>query len=456
MVKRRKLADLIIGPTASIRQAMKAIQKNGLRGVFVCDENRELLGIVMDPDIRRAILKNIDIGNSVKTIMNTSPFTVSADLPPEGQKTQVLASEKMLVPVVDRAGRVVDYFYFLELVKQKTYSQANHQGILPPAPVLVIGGAGYIGSMLVDKLLRIGHRVRVLDLLLYNSEGIQPFKGHENFEFIRGDCRNKSILFKALEGMAAVVHLGEIVGDPACKVNEDFTIDTNFMATHRLVHACIKMQVPRFIFTSSCSVYGINDGFMDEESELQPVSLYARCKIECERAILSHRYDNFCPTILRVATVHGKSHRQRFDLVVNLLTIKGLVEKKIQIFGGRQWRPFIAVRDVANAIVAVLHSEKSKVQNQIFNLGDSRENYTIAQAGEIVKKHLPDIEIEYQANQDDPRDYRVSFEKIKKTLGFTSERNLADTVSEITSAYRDQKLYADYRDPKYHNLLSLK
>lgn len=458
-MKKKNLSDIIVPLNSTIRSIIETISNTGTRGVFICDKNRELMGIVMDSDIRRAVLSNLDLNASVKTIMKTTPFVIVDDIPLEMRKQLFIKSEKMLVPIVDKKRSVIDYIYLPDILedlfnKQTSGSFIGNGMILPPQKILVIGGAGYIGSVLVEKLLRKGYKVRVLDLLLYGENPICNFEG-ENLEFIRGDCRNEETIKQVLDGVDAVVHLGEIVGDPACSINESFTIETNYLATHRIVEQCMKNQINRLIFASSCSVYGQNDHEINEESELNPVSLYARCKIESEKAILSYGSNNFCPTILRLATVHGKSYRQRFDLVVNLLTIKALAEKKIKIFGGVQWRPFISVKDVCEGIIQVLHTDREKVKNQVFNLGDSRENYQLSQIGMIIKNILPEVEIEYLKDQIDKRNYRVSFEKIRKHLGFSVEYKLADTIKDFVTAYRQENLFHDYNDSKYHNYLSL-
>ena len=460
-MEKKDKSCVIVSSKATIRDAIEAIVKNGLLGVFVCDGDGELIGIVMDSDIRRAILSNVDLKASVKIIMKTNPCVVDAGLPYDKRNEVLIKSGKILAPIIDERRCVVDYIFLPEVMdkiyKERTVNDLEEsQGILPPRRVLVIGGAGYIGSVLVRKLLRLGYKVRVLDLLLYGKESVAHFNEEKTFEFIRGDCRDEGVVRQSLEGVEAVIQLGEIVGDPACRISEELTIETNYVATNMVVEQCIHFNIRRFIFTSSCSAYGTNDKEVTEGSELNPVSLYARCKIESEKAILSHNYDHFCPTILRLATVHGISYRQRFDLVVNLLTIQALVEGRIRIFGGEQWRPFVSVKDICEAIVTVLHSPRSVVKGQIFNLGDSRENYQLFQIGNIVKEVVGDVHVEIIDDNTDKRNYRVNFDKIKKRLGFSSEYKINDSVEAIASACRDEKLFRDYNVPKYHNHLSLK
>ena len=460
-MKKRDLSDVIVLPDTKIHSVCETINRNGVRGVFVCDENNELLGIVMDADIRRGVLSNLDLDISVKTIMKTAPFVIKEGLPSSDREQMLIKSDKILAPVIDERRCIVDLIYLPDVLDDLLSNECmdistNERGVLPPEKILIIGGAGYIGSILAEKLIRMGYAVRILDLLLYGKESIQHLEKMENFEFLRGDCRNEGTVRQALQDVGAVVHLGEIVGDPACNLNESFTIETNYMATQRIVNECMRLRIKRLIFASSCSVYGQNDNEVNEESELNPVSLYARCKIESEKAILSSSYNHVSPTILRLSTVHGKSFRQRYDLVVNLLTAKALVDGKIGIFGGEQWRPFVSVRDVCQGIVLVLRSDRRKVRNQIFNLGDSRENYQIAKIGKIIKEVIPEVNVEVVQDKEDSRNYRVSFDKIRNMLGYSVEWNVRDSVKELVEAYGKDGDFLDYNNPKFNNYLSLK
>tara|TARA_B100000315_G_C14565637_1_gene582801 strand:+ start:999 stop:2384 length:1386 start_codon:yes stop_codon:yes gene_type:complete len=459
MIK-RKLSDLIVSPDATIHSVVDAIQKSGVRGVFVCDSDRELVGIVMDSDIRRAILKNMDLAVSVKTIMKTSPFIIYEDVPLEGRKALFIETDKMLVPIVNKNNHVVDYIWIHDILEKVSYHQVlgvkdEDGGVIPPQRILVIGGVGYIGSILTEKLLRIGYKVRVLDILLYGKDSLR-FLEREGFDFVRGDCRDFETIKQALTDVDAVIHLGEIVGDLACSVNESFTIDTNYSATHMIVEQCIKLQIKRFIFASSCSVYGQSECEVTEDSPLNPCSLYARCKIESEKAILASHYNNFCPTILRLATVHGRSHRQRFDLVVNKLTLDALTNGKIRILGGEQWRPFISVYDICQCIILVLHADKSKIINQIFNVGDTRENYQLLDVGNVIQELIPTIEVVIKDQKKDLRSYMVNFDKIKEQLAFSSEYKVVDSVKDFINAYQTLNMYKDFKDSKYYNVRTLK
>jgi len=320
--------------------------------------------------------------------------------------------------------------------------------------VLVIGGAGYIGSALVQRLLELEYRVRVLDLLLYSDASISEFYGHPNFELIRGDFRCIETVVSASKGMDAIVHLGAIVGDSACCIDEDLTVEINLGATRTIAEIGKGFGVQRFVFASTCSVYGASDEILDERSALRPISLYARTKMESEKVLLSLTDATFVPTILRFSTVYGLSGRPRFDLVVNLLAAKAIQDREVSIFGGKQWRPLVHVRDVAEAIVLTLQAPLHSVRGQIFNVGCNEQNYQIADLGPIIKEMVPTARVVTQPKEDN-RNYRVQFDKIRNMLNFQPRYTIRDGIREIIDAFATGKI-TDYRDPRYSNFGFLK
>ncbi len=315
--------------------------------------------------------------------------------------------------------------------------------------ILVVGGAGYIGSLLVERLLEKGYRVRVLDSLLYGDEPLRPVKGHPDFELMVGDCRNIQDVVKAVSGVESVIHLAAIVGDPACNQERASALETNYAATRMLIEIAKGHGVSRFVFASSCSVYGAADKEMDEHSPTHPISLYGQTKVDSEQALLDAKSDTFHPIILRFATVFGLGHRPRFDLVVNLLTAKARQEGIITIFNGQQWRPFIHVRDLVEATIRVMEAPVRLTSGEIFNIGDKRLNYTLSGVAEIIKEVFPKVRVEHVDNTD-RRDYRVSFAKLSKRIGFSARYGLRDGVIEIRKAFDDGVL-TDYKDLRYHN-----
>lgn len=321
--------------------------------------------------------------------------------------------------------------------------------------VLVIGGAGYIGSALLPKLLQAGYNVRVLDLLLYGTEPIEPWLGHPRLEVVQADFRQIEKVVQVMRDMDAVIHLGGLVGDPACALDEQLTLDINLTATRMIAEVAKGSGIAHFIFASTCSVYGVSDEPLDERSELRPVSLYARSKIASEKVLLNMADDRFTPVILRFGTIYGLSGRPRFDLVVNLLTAKAVVDGQITIFGGEQWRPFLHVDDAAEAIALVLKAPLPLVRNQIFNVGSNDQNYQIKQIGEIIHRLVPEATIVYQEGSTDRRNYWVNFNKIRRTLNFTTRWTVEQGVQQIIEAFRSGRI-RDYRDVRYSNFEFLK
>jgi nucleoside-diphosphate-sugar epimerase len=320
--------------------------------------------------------------------------------------------------------------------------------------VLVSGGAGYIGSVLVRLLLQAGREVRVMDNLRYGGDTLVELFNNPNFDFQKGDVRDEADLRRALDGIEAVVHLAAIVGDPACAREPELARETNFLATRTLYELAEQHGVKRFVYASTCSNYGrMKDGsaYLDETSELAPVSLYAETKVESERFLLSQPKTNPCrPTCLRFSTVYGLSPRIRFDLTVNEFTRELAMGRELVIFGEQFWRPYCHVLDLARAVLAVLDAPEKKVAFQVFNVGDTAENYQKRMlAGEILK-FIPDGRVRYVHKDEDLRDYRVSFEKIKKTLGFRISKRVPDGIEQVIRVIRD-KVLADPDDPKYRN-----
>lgn len=321
-------------------------------------------------------------------------------------------------------------------------------------PTLIIGGAGYIGTHTVALLLQKGRAVRVLDRLMYGREALAEFIGNPDFELIEGDVTDIAKLTEAMNGASAVVHLAGLVGDPACAVDDTFTRHTNIIATRMAKDVAQAMGVKRFVFASSCSVYGVSEREVSETGALNPVSVYAQTKIDSEQELLAALRDEFYVTVLRFATVFGDSRRPRFDLVGNLFTAQAMTDGLITVLGPNQFRPFIHVRDLARAIGMVLDAEPVRMQNQVFNVGDKRLNMTIQQLAEEVRavcsRYRP-VTISVTENAQDRRSYAVSFDKIQSVLGFQAMTLLQPGIEEMALAFRDGR-YGHYRDHMYSNL----
>lgn len=322
--------------------------------------------------------------------------------------------------------------------------------------VLVTGGAGYIGNFVVEELLEHGHDVRVLDSMLFGDQALEPINNHDRLEIKVGDIRHIEDLSYAIKGREAVIHLAGIVGDPACSVNEQATQSVNIEATKSLIEVCKLHKIQRLIFASTCSVYGASERMqLNEGSYLNPLSLYAESKIESEETILHTTHDKYSdnpitPTILRLATVFGWSRRMRFDLAINLLTAKAVLEDQIPVYGGEQYRPFVHVQDAARAFASVLNAPKENVKHQIFNVGDNNLNYQIKRVGELIQENVEDSEIRFIEGKEDHRTYRVDFNKINHILDWSTERSISDGVAGIKSWMREENI-TDYEQDQFRN-----
>jgi nucleoside-diphosphate-sugar epimerase len=317
--------------------------------------------------------------------------------------------------------------------------------------VLVTGGAGYLGSIVVDELLANGYRVRSLDALLHgNVSSLLLWWGSSQFEFLRADVRDPDARLRAVEGADAIVHLAAIVGDPACSRQEELAREVNLEATQALLGDAEKAGVERFVFASTCSNYGRMDGdtIVDESVELRPISLYAETKVAAELEVLS-RSGGLASTCLRFATVYGTSPRMRFDLTVNEFTRDLALGETLVVYGEQFWRPYVHVRDAARAIRRVLETPDATA-GEVFNVGDSGENYRKLDIVELLRTRWPHGKIEFVQRDEDPRDYRVSFEKLASATGFEVERSVADGIDELSALLRSG-LVADPFAPAYRN-----
>jgi nucleoside-diphosphate-sugar epimerase len=320
--------------------------------------------------------------------------------------------------------------------------------------ILVTGGAGYVGSSLVPALIGGGHHVRVLDRLDHGGAPLLSVWSSSNFEFLRGDIRDCELVGQAVAGMDAVVHLAAIVGDPACARQPDLARSVNLDASIRLIEASREAGVRRFVFASTCSNYGkMTDisKLADEETQLRPVSLYAEVKVAVERALLdSHPATGWCPTPLRFATVFGVSPRMRFDLTINEFTMEMIANKKLVVFGEQFWRPYVHVVDAGRAIKLVLEQPEEKVAGQVFNVGDTNQNFQKQQLVDMIRPLAPEAVVEVIKKTEDPRDYRVSFEKIGKQLGFAITRTVAEGIADVARLIR-QGVIVDFTNVEYRN-----
>ena len=319
--------------------------------------------------------------------------------------------------------------------------------------VLITGGAGYVGSTLAPLLLAAGHKVRVLDRLLYGGESLLGVWSHPDFEFVHGDVRDRETLRKAVSECDAVVHLAAIVGDPACAREPETARGVNLDASMTLIEESRRAGVQRFVFASTCSNYGkMKDPsqFVNEESELQPVSLYAETKVAVEKFLLESAANGWCPTPLRFATVFGVSPRMRFDLTVNEFTMEMITKKHLIVFGEQFWRPYVHVFDAARGIALVLSSPPQAVAGRVFNVGSTDQNLQKQQIVELIRPLAADAKVEFVHKNEDPRDYRVSFDRILGELGYKTTRSVVEGIVEIAKLVRTGAI-SNLADTRYRN-----
>ena len=304
--------------------------------------------------------------------------------------------------------------------------------------VLVTGGAGYVGSMLTRDLLASDYEVVVADKLLFGGESLVDLLSHPSFTFSKTDITDPTELAElfAHRHFDAVVHLASIVGDPACRAQPEMAARTIWEGSKNLFELCERHDVQRFIFASTCSNYGkMESGAMlDEDDPLRPVSLYAELKVRFEQYLME-RSTRVGFTILRFATVYGLSLRPRFDLTINEFARDALLKGKLEIYGPQFWRPYCHVRDIARAVMLVLEADREYVADRTFNVGSNDENYQKRMIAEEVGRQIP-VKLIYVEKDEDPRDYRVNFDRIA-ALGFTPRLRLPDGIREIEEAIRN-------------------
>jgi nucleoside-diphosphate-sugar epimerase len=327
--------------------------------------------------------------------------------------------------------------------------------------VLVVGGAGYIGSVLTRSLLDSGREVRVLDSLLYaNGDSLASLSGREGFSLLEGDIRSPDDVRSALEGAQSVVLLASLVGDPVCKLHPDLARETNLGGARNVLEASAAAGVERLVFASTCSNYGLrtDDEPADEEQELRPLSLYAETKVEMEgEVIAASSASDLVTTVLRVATAFGLSPRMRFDLTVSEFTRELALGRELEVYDPDTWRPYCHVTDISTAIQAVLAAPADDVRGEVFNVGGEENNQTKRMIVEAALAALGgDGKVAWTEGGTDARNYKVSFAKIRERLGYEPKRTVADGIEELIAAIRS----GDYDDvdsrPLYHHNFELK
>ncbi len=321
--------------------------------------------------------------------------------------------------------------------------------------VLVVGGAGYVGSVLVPELLHAGARVRVLDQLIYdNGFALAPLLDEPRLRFYRGDLRNRHDLAEAAQGATDLVLLASLVGDPICKAYPVLARDINEEGAKRVIDHLDDAGIERFVFTSTCSNYGIHESsrLATEESELNPQSLYARTKIAVERYVLDRACElASAATVLRIATAYGLSPRMRFDLTVSQFAWELASGRPLQVYDADTWRPYCHVRDIGKAIMTVLTTPERDIRGEVFNVGDTSQQFTKRMLVDEIRRHVREISVAYGDKGSDPRNYRVSFDKIARNLAFRCDYSVQDYLTRLTSAVQAGIFPDVSADPRFGN-----
>jgi nucleoside-diphosphate-sugar epimerase len=316
--------------------------------------------------------------------------------------------------------------------------------------ILIVGGAGYVGSVLTDHFLKRGYKVRVADILLYNHGlTVVPFLADPRYQFMNADMANKAEMEKALEGITDVIMLAGLVGDPVTKKFPEAAKIVNDDGHANFITQLNGRGLNKVVFVSTCSNYGFveGDALADESWELKPLSLYAKSKVAVETALLSQKgKTDYTPTILRFATAFGLSARMRFDLTVSEFTRALALGEDLLVYDGHTWRPYCHLRDFADLIERTLVAPVDWVAHEVFNAGGEVNNYTKQMIVDAVLAQLPGATVRYQDKGPDPRNYRVSFAKVRKALSFEPSYSVPQGVAELIAAIR-QGLFHDVSQP---------
>lgn len=321
--------------------------------------------------------------------------------------------------------------------------------------VLVTGGAGYVGAVLVPKLLKANYKVKVLDLYIYGDNVLDSVKENKNLKQIKGDIRDQDLLEKEMEGIDAVIHLACISNDPSFELNPELGKSINLDAFGPLVDISKRAGVKRFIYASSTSVYGIKDvSNVTEDLSLDPLTDYSKFKADCEGILLEKAGDDFIVSIIRPATVCGYSPRLRLDLTVNILTNLAINRGVITVFGGEQKRPNIHIEDITDLYVRLLELPGEQIHKKVFNAG--YENYKVKDIAKIVKKIVGNEQVEIKTiSSDDNRSYHVCSEKIKKDLGFKPIHTLEEAIKDLKDAFQKGKIPNSLTENRYFNIRTM-
>lgn len=463
--------------TDTIGGAFEKMDLSNISRLFVVDQSGRLVGMVEKILLQKNILEGTSSEEKIEKVMDRFiPFVVDTDTQDEIElrnkiiylKKSFSLSDFDVIPICNSEMMCLGMSDINTLLNAESVrEQFNNYEKAEKAVknICIMGGGGYLGTILAEKLLLQGYSVRILDIFTFGKEPVIKLQtamtNRDNMgklEIYEGDMRSMSDVIKVLEGIDAVVILGAVVGDPASSKYPISTFEVNYLSTQMIAETCAYLNINRLLFASTCSVYGQNDPdeVLDEQASLNPVSHYARTKINAEQAILQVKAPNFAPTIMRMSTLYGPSYRMRYDLVVNTMMMKSITTKKITVFGGEQWRPLLSVSDAAEAFIAAIKADIGQVKRKIYNVGDEKENYQIKDLGHIISQFFKDkgheIELDVIPQDTDQRNYKVSFAKIKEQLNYQTKYKVADVLEELYKATVDQFEADKISDPAGYNV----
>tara|TARA_Y100001970_G_scaffold271226_1_gene366128 strand:- start:2631 stop:4016 length:1386 start_codon:yes stop_codon:yes gene_type:complete len=455
-LKNKEIKGYCIDINKKIIDVLGLFETAGTNLAIVINKSSKFLGIITSSDIRRAFIKGYNKDSSIKKIVNYKPLFLK-DKVDENQLSNVISSSKFnninppLIPLIDKNDIPYNILNKQDL-NLPIISKNKKIGFKPN--ILLIGGAGYIGTNLTKKFLEQGYRVTIFDKFIYLSKREMKLKlKSKNLILVDGDTRSIDQTFEVVKKNDIVIHLAELVGDPLCEKRPSKTYSVNYLASMTISNICKNLGISKFIYVSSCSVYGArkDENFADENSEINPLSVYGKLKALSEKTIIRNLGEYCRPCILRLGTVFGGSIRPRYDLVLNIFS--GLIanNKKIIINGGEQWRPFVHINDVCDVIIKIIKLDKNKTNGQIFNIASY--NFKISQIGKIIKKIYPTIKIENQKGNYDKRNYKVSSDKAKKILNFKPKVSIEKGIKDLVTFTKKNKI-KNIKQKKYLNILN--
>ena len=455
-INKRKLSKIFVSKNSKIIEVLNIFEISGINMALVVDKKNRFIGVITSSDIRRGLIKGLDKNSNISKIINYSPLYLKNPID-ENQISDVITSPKFneinpsFIPILNKKKipkGIVDKqnLNFRFLNKEKS-------NLIKPR-ILLLGGAGYIGTTLAEKLLKLKFKVTIFDKFVYLSKNkLKKKLNNKNLKLIKGDTRDIEKTFEVLKNNDIVVHLAELVGDPLCEQRPSKTYSINYLASLGISNICNDLGISKFIYISSCSVYGSrsDEKLSDENAPINPLSVYAKLKALCEKTIIRNSGNFFRPCILRLGTVFGASLRPRFDLVLNTFAGQVANKKKIQIFGGDQWRPFVHVNDVSDVIIKIIKLDRKITSGQIFNIASF--NLKLSQVGEKIKKIFPNAEINNLKSNFDKRNYRVSTKKSKQILKFKPKFNLERGIKDLVTFINKNKI-VNIKRKKYLNILN--